>query len=501
MKTPHACDLLPSGDVAPCIIVIFGGSGDLTRRKLIPALYYLYQQKKMPDKFAVVCCGRTTYTNEQFRQQLLLSYENGDLNLSNWDEFAANLYYHSLTYTAEAFLNLKDYLYKLDSHHSTEANRIYDLAVPPNLYPIIAELLGKSHMATEQVQGNGWSRIIIEKPFGHDLESARQLNEVLHDYFTEEQIFRIDHYLAKETVQNVLIFRFANTIFEPVWNSHYIDYIGIIASEELGVGNRAGYYDTAGVLRDMFQNHMMQLLVLTAMESPYRFEANAIQDEKAKVIHSLRNFCIDSGSKIHLGQYGPGEINGFMVPGYREEKNIPAGSTTPTFALMELYIDNWRWRNVPFYLVSGKRMAKKETRIVIQFKKTPHQLFRSPFGESTANKLIIETYPQESIKLSFQTKNPGHNLCLRSMYMDFVYQEHYHNISSNAYARVLLDCIGGDHTLFWRQDGIELSWSFLTPILQQCENRQKIMPPLQFYPAGSLGPTSSEKIIQTLFTD
>lgn len=474
----------------------------MTRRKLIPALYSLFQQQRLPEQFAIVCCGRTTYSHEQFHAQLLTGYEGGDMNLTDWDRFTNHLYYHGIQYKPEEFLKLKEFLHLLDGRHATEGNRIHDLAVPPELYPVIAELLGKTGMATQHEDGNGWTRIIIEKPFGHDLDSARKLNTVLHNYFVESQIFRIDHYLAKETVQNVLIFRFANAIFEPVWNSHHIDYVGIIASEELGVGNRAGYYDNAGVLRDMFQNHMMQLLVLTAMEPPYRFDADAIQDEKAKVIRSLRNFCISSGSKIHLGQYGPGETNGFLVPGYREEKGIPHDSMTPTFALMELYIDNWRWRNVPFYLVSGKRMAKKETRIVIQFKQTPHQLFRSAFSDSiNANRLIIATYPQEAIKLSFQTKNPGHSLCLRNMYMDFVYHEHYHNISSNAYARVLLDCIIGDHTLFWRQDGIELSWNFLTPVLRECEKNHQGMLDLQFYPAGSLGPKSSEKIIRSLFSD
>ena len=327
-----------------------------------------------------------------------------------------------------------------------------------------------------------------------------QLNTTLHEHFEEEQIYRIDHYLAKETVQNTLIFRFANSIFEPLWNRHHVDYVGIVAAEELGVGTRAGYYEDSGVLRDMFQNHMMQLLVLTAMEPPARFEADAVQDEKAKVIRSLREFSIEKGSRICLGQYSRRiGARAKLYPATARKRRSTPESPTPTFALMELYIDNWRWQDVPFYLVSGKRLPRKETRIIIQFKEVPHRLFRDVLGETIdANRLVIETYPEEAIRLTFQTKNPGTTICLRSMTMDFVYHEHYHGASLDAYARVLLDCMAGDHMLFWRQDGIELSWAFLTPVLQECEECPSRERQLHFYPAGTWGPEPVRKTMQLL---
>ncbi len=411
------------------------------------------------------------------------------------------LHYQPITYELESFQAVAGYLESLDRDKQTNGNRIFDLAVPPALYPVIAELLGNAGLADEKQQFPGWSRIVVEKPFGRDLETALALDAILHEHFREDQIFRIDHYLAKETVQNTLIFRFANSIFEPLWNRHHIDYIGIVAAEELGVGSRAGYYDESGVIRDMFQNHMMQLLVLTAMEPPSRYQADAVQDEKIKVIRSLREFSPEKGSRLYLGQYGRGEKKGNILPGYREEDGVKPGSGTPTFALMELYIDNWRWQGVPFYVVSGKRLPRKETRIIIQFKKVPHRLFSDVLGDTIgANRLVIETFPEEAIRLAFQTKNPGMEICLRSMVMDFVYQEHYQKASLDAYARVLLDCMTGDHMLFWRQDGIEQSWSFLTPVLEECEHCDNLDQLLHFYPAGSWGPEPARKIME-LITD
>jgi len=498
--TSNVCDLLPSSLLNPCTIIIFGGSGDLAKRKLIPALYSLFSLKKLPGSFSIVCCGRTDWDDSGFKVQLNAYYKDTSMDMSGWNEFITHIHFFSMRYDLTDFERLSKYLHQLDKKNINTGHRLFYLAVPPGLYPVIANLLGQSGLADEHTDTSGWVRIVVEKPFGYDLDSARTLNKTLHSCFKEEQIFRIDHYLAKETVQNVLIFRFANILFEPFWNRHYIDYIGIIASEDLGIGKRAGYYEKAGVIRDMFQNHLMQLLVLTAMEPPYRFETDAVQDEKAKVIRSLRNFNPKEGSRICLGQYQSGEIGGVAVKGYREESGVAPDSLTPTFALMELYVDNWRWHNVPFYMISGKRLPQKATSIVIQFREVPHQLFKNVLGGPIgANRLIIETYPEESIKLTFQTKNPGETVCLRSMTMDFVYHEHYKKHSLDAYSRVLLDCIAGEHMLFWRQDGIELSWSFLTPVLEQCEKCDQREKRLQPYNAGSLGPTQVRDIMHLFF--
>jgi len=493
----HTCDHLRSTTLSPCTIIIFGATGDLTRRKLIPALFALFQQDRLPRPFVIVGCGRSALNDNTYRRQLSDHYRHSGTNHAAYEDFSSHLYYHELSYDRESFLHLAERLHAMDQDNATSGNRLFDLAVPPRLYPVIAELLGKAGLADELKNNNGWSRIIVERPFGHDLASALQLDQVLHNSFKENQIFRIDHYLAKETVQNMLIFRFANTIFEPVWNRHYIKYIGITAAEQLGVESRAGYYDQAGVLRDMFQNHMMQLLVLTAMEPPYRLVPDAVQDEKLKVIKSLRDFHPQQGSRICLGQYGKGTVDGRQVAGYRQEKGIAKDSQTPTFAMMELFIDNWRWQGIPFFLISGKRLPRKETRIVIQFKEMPHRLFEGMLGDAIhANRLTIETFPNEAIRLNFQTKNPGAAICLRSMTMNFTYRENFSGTSLDAYARVLLDCIGGDHMLFWRRDGIEASWAFLTPVLKECEQLCTLDQQLHTYPAGTWGPDLIKDTVQ-----
>ncbi len=351
-------------------------------------------------------------------------------------------------------------------------------------------MLGNAGLSVENQNDAGWVRIVVEKPFGRDLKTATDLNKTLNKHFKEEQIFRIDHYLAKETVQNVLMFRFANAIFEPLWNRMFIDHVHITAAESLGVENRAEYYEESGVLRDMFQNHMMQLLALTAMEPPARLQPDFVQDEKSKVFRSLRPFsAYNSRDSLILGQYGPGTVDGRPVSGYREEPGVNPESLTPTFSRMKVFVDNWRWHGVPFYLISGKRLARKMTEIVIQFKKAPHSMFRGILGEAvSSNILTLGIYPDETINLSFETKIPGARVCLRSVRMHFDYRQNYSGPVMDAYEKAIMDCIQGDHMLFWRQDGVELCWSFLEPLLEDCENCPDRGEGLLFYPAGSWGP-------------
>jgi glucose-6-phosphate 1-dehydrogenase len=493
------------GPLDPCALVIFGASGDLTARKLVPALYNLYLHDGLPEPFVIVGASRTSMSHAEFRERLKASYAATEkADLTQWEEFAANLFYQPVVYDSlDSYVELAGYLRKLDEKYHTGGNRVFDLAVPPSLYPVIAEMLGKAGLAQEGENGKGWSRIVVEKPFGRDLQSAMELDQTLHRSFQEHQIFRIDHYLAKETVQNILMFRFANAIFEPIWNRSYIAYVGIIASERLGVENRAGYYEQAGVIRDMFQNHMMQVLSLTAMEPPSLFEADRVRDEKAKVFRSLKPLEGDKQTdNLILGQYGPGIINGSEVAGYREEPGVNSSSLIPTFAMMRVFIDNWRWRGVPFYLVSGKRLARKSTRIVVQFKRVPHSMFQNVLGEEIlANRLVLGIYPEERITLTFQTKYPGVRNCLRPVTLDFSYDQNYSGPSLEAYEKVLLDCIQGDQMLFWSNNGVELSWSFLTPILQDCETCGDRGARLQPYDSGSWGPEAAQKWMKLLIDE
>ena len=489
----HFCDSMDVGRLKPCTIVIFGASGDLATRKLIPALFKMFAAESLPSLFAIVGCGRTEMGDDEFREHLraVLREEDG-FDAQRWKVFSSCLHYHPVAYTSDSFRNLAAYLRDLDKKIRTGGNFLFHLAVPPTLYPIIGELIGAAGLSRERTDGNGWTRIVVEKPFGHDLQSAVELDAVLHRHFEEHQIFRIDHYLAKETVQNVLMLRFANAIFEPLWNRNFIDYVGIIAAESLGIEQRAGYYERAGVIRDMFQNHMMQLLSLTAMEPPARFEADRVRDEKVKVFQAIRPFSMKPDDNLVLGQYETGSVNGETVTAYRQEEGVNPKSLTPTFALMRLFVDNWRWKGVPFYLVSGKRLRQKVTRIIIQFKDVPHTLFDNVLADRiTANRLELGVYPEEAIRLSFQTKNPGPRLCLRTMTMDFEYSRNYRGAGFDPYAKVLLDCILGDQMLFWRQDGVEASWGLLTPVLDDCEKCRGRAERLHSYPAGSWGPEAA----------
>jgi glucose-6-phosphate 1-dehydrogenase len=502
----NICDCLTVGDLDPCAIIIFGASGDLTARKLIPALYRMFLNASLPDPVSIIGCARTDYSHDSFRAFLQTACSSDPtIDMARWQEFAAMISYFPLRYDSlPDFMELAGWLNTLDRQRNTKGNRLFDLALPPSLYPTVATMIGEAGMAGQFAHGRGWSRIVIEKPFGRDLESALALDQTLHQHFQEKQIFRIDHYLAKETVQNILTFRFANAIFEPIWNRGYVESVSIMAVEKLGVEQRAGYYEQAGVIRDMFQNHMLQLLSLIAMEPPSHFEAERVRDEKIKLLRSippLHGFKANNQEAIILGQYGPGIIDGQQVPGYRQEPGVAADSLIPTFAMLPVYVENWRWQGVPFYLVSGKRMARKETRIVIQFKDVPHSLFRDILGARVvANRLVLGIYPKESISLTFQTKNPGPRMCMRSMTMDFRYDDVYTGTSPDAYEKVLLDCIQGEHMLFWRQDGIEQSWSLLTPLLNECESCQGRARHLHSYAAGSLGPDATKTIVENIIT-
>jgi glucose-6-phosphate 1-dehydrogenase len=401
---------------------------------------------------------------------------------------AERVFYQQADYfEQDDYAKLKQRLDELDERHGLAGNLIFYMATPPKVYKQAAGHLGAAGLCSEE---RGFARIVVEKPYGYDLDSALDLDETIHESFEEHQVFRIDHYLAKETVQNILMFRFANSIFEPVWNRQYIESICVAATETVGVGHRAGYYEKAGVLRDMFQNHMMQLLSLIAVEPPSVYQADRVRDEKVKVYRALRPFSPDRlWDDLVLGQYGTGEIGGEKVPGYRGEQGVDPDSLIPTFALVTAYVDNWRWEGVPFHMVSGKRLKEKLTRIVVNFKHVPHSVFRHVLGEYIEpNRLVMEIHPEESISMTFQSKAAGAKLCLRPTTMRFDFAEHDPDRPLDAYETVLLDVMNGDHTLFWRQDGVEQTWGFLTPILELCETCGDFQEHLHEYPAGSWGP-------------
>jgi glucose-6-phosphate 1-dehydrogenase len=494
---PELC--LFEGSLDPCAIIIFGASGDLTSRKLMPALFNLYLSGALPKPCCVVGVARTPLSREEFHSKLRAGVAaQANFDPEKWREFAQGLDYYAMDYDSPAaFQKLAAYVQDLDGRHGTRGNRLFYLAVPPSLYQTISRGLGQAGLGREGTDGQGWSRIVVEKPFGHDLKSAVELNATLHQSFREHQIFRIDHYTAKETVQNILMLRFANAIFEPLWNRNYIDRVGLIAAEQIGVEHRAGFYEQAGVLRDMFQNHMMQLLALIAMEPPSRFEAERVRDEKVKAFRSLKAITDSSSAEnLVLGQYAAGEIDGLATPAYRDEPGVSPKSLTPTFAVLRVFIDNWRWRGVPFYLASGKRLAKKLTQLVIHFKEVPHSLFANiELGAIAPNRLILGIQPEEKITLTFQTKNPGAAICLRGVTMDFNYYQNYHGPMMDAYEKSLIDVMQGDHTLFWRQDGVELCWSFFSPLIEECETCTFLDKLIHPYKAGSWGPDAAQAMV------
>jgi len=482
----------------PCIMVIFGATGDLTHRKLLPALYDLALEHPLPAGFSVVGFARRPYSDEEFREQALESINQycrqKPVNPQIWESFASGIHYlQSNFHDAKGYEKLGTLLNTIDQERGTSGNRIFYLSTPPSQYPEIIHNLGVTGLNKNR---KGWTRIIIEKPFGHDLASARELNRQVAKVFKEDQVYRIDHYLGKETVQNILVFRLANGIFEPVWNRRYVDHVQITVAENIGVEGRGAYYEETGVIRDMVQNHVLQLLSLVAMEPPITFEANAVRDEKVKVLHALQPLMgQDITTNIIRAQYGPGWVGGQQVIGYREETGVSQQSTTETYVAMKVFIDSWRWAGVPFYLRTGKHLPKRVSEIAIQFKQAPLMIFKrsEAYGQVEPNVLTLRIQPDEGISLKFGAKVPGTEMQIRSVNMDFFYGSSFVREQPEAYERLLLDCMLGDSTLFTRSDEVEAAWTFLQGILDDWKQQ----PPesILTYDSGSWGPQAADEFI------
>ncbi|MDQ2747195.1 MAG: glucose-6-phosphate dehydrogenase [Acidobacteriota bacterium] len=480
-----------------CTMIIFGATGDLTKRKLFPALYNLAKQNFLPDSFAVVGVGRQEMSSEEFQAKIkadLIEFIGKDVDKDLLKWFVDRTHYTGGDFAEKkTFTNLEKLLKDLDQEFDIPENYFFYLATPPSLFGPVTEQVCAIGLGGEE---SGWSRFIYEKPFGHDLESARDLNTELGKLLKETQIYRIDHYLGKETVQNILVFRFGNSIFEPIWNRNYIDHVQITVAEKLGVELRGGYYDTAGALRDMIPNHILQLVTLTAMEPPVSFEADAVHDEQAKILHAIQQFSPED--VLHntvRGQYGGGVISDKKLPAYRGEEAVPLDSNTETFAALKLSIDNWRWANVPFYIRTGKRLEGKQTEVVIQFKKAPFMLFRETSVEKLPrNYLVIHIQPDEGITLHFGAKIPGPIVDMGSVDMDFNYVDHFGTNISTGYERLLFDCMTGDATLFQRADMVEASWQIVSPILDVW----KAIPARSFpnYESGTWGPEAADALLR-----
>jgi len=478
-------------------MVIFGAAGDLTKRKLIPALYNLAKSGLLSDNFAVIGLARAEYDDEEFRRRLrddLNEFATEEIDSPTWDWLAERLYYLSGDFEdKETFSKLKEELERIDKERQANGNYFFYLATAPHYFASVAQQLGSAGLVEEK--DGHWHRVVVEKPFGRDLDSARELNRELRQVLEEGQIYRIDHYLGKETVQNILIFRFGNGIFEPIWNRRYIDCVQITAAEKVGVEQRGGYYESAGALRDMVPNHLLQLVTLTAMEPPISFEADAVRDEQTKILHAIQCPSSEEAAKRSArGQYDAGEIDGEKVSAYRSEPNVAPDSATETFVALKLLIDNWRWADVPFYLRTGKRLAARDTEIAIQFKRAPFVLFRETSVERlTTNRLVMHIQPDEGISLRFGAKVPGSVMKIGSVDMNFDYEDYFGKTPSTGYERLLHDCMVGDATLFQREDQVEAGWAVVAPI----QAAWSTMPPPSFpnYSAGSWGPKEADELL------
>jgi glucose-6-phosphate 1-dehydrogenase len=482
----------------PCIMVIFGAAGDLTQRKLIPALYNLAKADLLSREFAIVGVAHNAMSTDDFRKKLaenIRQYAGAEVDPDIWEWFNRRIYYVTAEFNDKnVYPQLKTTLEKLDQDHSTHGNFFFYMATAPTFFGSIVEQLAAVGLMEEK--NHYWRRVIIEKPFGHDIDSARLLNQQLLKVAGEKQIYRIDHYLGKETVQNILAFRFANGIFEPIWNRRYIDHVQITVAETVGVESRGSYYDTAGALRDMVPNHIMQLISLTAMEPPISFGANAVRDEQAKILHAIQPLSAEEVlHRTVRGQYGPGVESAHHVPGYRNEPDVPSDSRTETFVAMKLAIDNWRWADVPFYLRTGKHLAAQTTQIVIQFRRAPFVLFRDTEVENLMpNQLVLHIQPEEGISLQFAAKVPGPIMRLGAVDMNFKYADYFGTQPSTGYERLLHDCMIGDATLFQRADMVEAGWCVVSPALDVW----KALPPRNFpnYAAGTWGPKEADELLE-----
>lgn len=501
-------------------MVIFGAHGDLTKRKLIPALYALYLRNHLPENFAVVGSSRTEMTDEQFREAMkdsVIRYgEDIDFKEECWERFAKSLYYRpGNAREASYYSSLDEDLKEIGKRHGSDSRNIFYLSTPPSLYLPIIENLNSSGLAVKRRSDEpAWPRVVVEKPFGHDLKSALVLDEKIHAVLNEHQVYRIDHYLGKETVQNIMCFRFANSIFEPLWNNNYIDHVQITNAETLGVEERGAYYEEAGALKDMIQNHLMQLVALVAMEPPNSLSAEATRDERTKVLKAVRRFDPDKVDSYAVrGQYDAGYVLGNEAIRYRDEEKVASDSNTETFAALKLEIDNWRWAGVPFYIRSGKRLEKRITEIAVHFKAPPHKLFsnmantglRSIMADSSPNVLVMKIQPDQGISLKFATKQPGPTTQLRALTMDFKYGTAFGDHTPSAYERLILDSLIGDPSLFARSDFVETSWSLLTPVIEHwaavspetksASDDSIVQGPFPNYEAGSWGPEASNILI------
>jgi glucose-6-phosphate 1-dehydrogenase len=475
----------------PCIVAIYGASGDLASRKLMPALYELALRHLLPDRFAVLGVARSEGSDESFRSEMMEAvrrFGRDGLDDDAWASFVTGLYYISADFSdADSAARVPARLAEIAAEHGTEGNCVHYLSVPPSALPTLVERIG-----SQQDEGAaGWTRLIVEKPFGHDRESASELNDQLSRHFDERQIFRIDHYLGKETVQNMLALRFANGIFEPIWNRQFVDHVQITVAESIGIEGRASFYEGVGAMRDVFQNHLLQLVALTAMEPPADFTADSVRNEKVKVLRGIRT---PGPASVARGQYGRGYVEGVDVPGYAEEPGVPPGSVTETFVAAKVYIENWRWADTPFYVRAGKRLPRRESTIAIQFTRPPHPPFEETASEALQpNVLVVHVQPDEGVSLAIGAKVPGQGLTLRTVSMDFLYGGSFRSDVPEAYERLILDCLLGDATLFTRADEVDEQWA-LTDAIQSAWGRER--PAFPNYAAGTWGPPSADALIE-----